>query len=209
MKFKLYANICTWEGNEYLQYSCCHLQNSLNNLILCQRALGEAIRTVTLVFTNIYAKDTALTLPKYFIFLGSKTDKAQKRTGTILGTQGFGFRFAKSSSLLLLQEGEKEKARFFWKQLFQPIPSLSSPSGSHKHSVSLSCPAHHLKRHRQISSIATAKGRKWNLNTKLGPCSCQRFNHSILERTGKSLFWGWWIFSLPLYLYVLIRKLIK
>lgn len=105
--------MCTWEGNEYLQYSCCHLQNPFSNLTLCQKALEEAIRTVTLVFTNIFAKDTALTLPKYFIFLGSKTDNAQKCTGTILGTQGFGFCFAKSSSLLLLQEGEKEKVCFF------------------------------------------------------------------------------------------------
>lgn len=54
---------------------------------------------------------------------------------------------------------------------------------------------------RQISSIATAKGRRWNLNAKLGLCLCQRFKCSILERTAKSSFWGWWIFSLPPYIF--------
>lgn len=125
LKIKLYANMCTWEGNEHLQYSCCHLQNSLNNLILCQKAPGETIRTVTLVFTNTHTKDRALTLPKYFIFLGPKTDKAQKCTGMILGTQVF---VLLSQALFCFYKREKRKKCVFSESsFFAPFPPAHLP----------------------------------------------------------------------------------
>lgn len=138
LKFKLYTNMHTQEGNEYLQYSYCYFQNSLNSLILFQKAQGEPIRTVTLVFTNVYDKDTALTLPKYFIFLGSKTDKAQRCTGMI-SRQGSGGCFVKSSSLLLLQEGENEKVHFSEYRSFVGVKSENKtgilPMPRFKHSI--------------------------------------------------------------------------
>lgn len=77
---------------------------------------------------------------KYFTVLGSKTDNAQKCTGIML-----------SPCQAYLSAGptkeEKEDVHFFWKQLFCLIPSLSSPSSSHKHSASLLYPSYHLERH--------------------------------------------------------------
>lgn len=166
--------------------------------MLCQKALGEAIRKVTSVLINIIAKDRAQPAE---IFHSPRLQNRQcsKMYRGHLGTQGFGFCLAKSISLLVLQKEEKEKVHFFLKAIVLPhtLPLIPFKQPHTFCFSTLSCPP--LWETWADKLTCCSQEEKMKSEYKTGTLLR---GQSILDTTGKSSFWGWWLVSLPPYIFI-------
>lgn len=177
--WNLYTNIHISEGSEYLQYSLCDPQNWLNNLIHCQKALGEVIRRVALVFYRYTGQVYSFNFAKKISY-SLAPRKIRHRED--LENAEIWFCFGQCSSILTPVGVAKEKA-----SPLKAVASLHSLSLiSLKQLWELCCPVLSTS----LSDAAKLNSNCWleemKSDLKPGPRLSQIFEYSASEQTGKS-----------------------